>query len=264
MLSGEFDVALEQYLDALKASKTVQDSATVYYALIDFYLSQGQTQKSLEAFKQMAEKYKRILPPKDYLVFRVFYIEPYIIAGEIDEALALLDDLSLMLEAPLDNIVPFGYLHVYLATGAYDKAREAISGAENLIADFGEEMLMAEIFYAQGKMSEKDGKYAEAIEFYNKCHEINSLTYVLNDDIARCYRLQKDYKNAEKTVQTSLKRKPFNPSGNYEAALLYFDMGKEEKGLEYLQRAVDIWKDADPDYEKANDAKEKLNSLKSL
>jgi hypothetical protein len=40
------------------------------------------------------------------------------------------------------------------------------------------------------------------------------------------------------------------------------EMGDEEKGLEYLERAVEIWKDADPDYEKAALARAKLNSMK--
>jgi tetratricopeptide (TPR) repeat protein len=76
--------------------------------------------------------------------------------------------------------------------------------------------------------------------------------------------LQKDYDKAEEMVEISLQRKPFNPAGNYEAALLFMEMGEEEKGLEYLEKAVDIWKDADHDYKPANLAKEKLSSLRSL
>ena len=56
--------------------------------------------------------------------------------------------------------------------------------------------------------------------------------------------------------------KDYKLTCNYEAALLYFETGEEEKGMEYLERAVEIWKDADSDYEKASIAKEKLSSLK--
>lgn len=264
LFSGEFDQAIDEYQQALEESRNVNDSAAVYAALVHYYLIKGQADKSLEAFENMHTKYRTILPPKDFMVFTIFNIEPYLIAGEIDEAMAILDDLSQILEAPLDNVVPFGYLHVYLETGEYGKAREAIAGAEDLIADFGEEMLMGEVYYAQGKMSEKVGEYDEAIEYYSKCHEINSINYNLNDDIARCYRLLEDYDKAEEMVEISLQRKPFNPAGNYEAAMLYLEMGDEEKGLEYLEKAVDIWKDADHDYKPANLAKEKLSSLRNL
>ena len=48
---------------------------------------------------------------------------------------------------------------------------------------------------------------------------------------------------------------------NYEAALLYLEMGEKEKGLEHLRLAVEMWKDADEDYERAAEAKLKLEEL---
>lgn len=81
--------------------------------------------------------------------------------------------------------------------------------------------------------------------------------------LSRCYRNLKDFTEAEKQIQISLTYNPFDPSANYEAALLYLEIGEEEKGMEHLQRAVDIWQDADSDYKKANMAKEKLSELSS-
>ena len=81
-------------MDALESSGSTRDSAVVYTALVGYYLTKGQAAQSLDAHKKMAEKYKIILPPKDYMVFRIFSIDPYIIAGEIDEALALLDHIA--------------------------------------------------------------------------------------------------------------------------------------------------------------------------
>jgi tetratricopeptide (TPR) repeat protein len=121
---------------------------------------------------------------------------------------------------------------------------------------------MANIYHAKGKINELLGEYQKAIENYNNYLEINPTSYLLHSSIARCYRQLKDFKEAEEEIQISLKYRPFNPNSNYEAALLYLEKGDEEIGMEHLERTVDIWKDADSDYDKATIAKEKLSSLK--
>ena len=102
----------------------------------------------------------------------------------------------------------------------------------------------------------------ECKQNYSKCLEIQATDYSLFRAKARCYRMLEEYDKAEVEIQVALRFRSFNAVNNYEAALLYLDMGDEEKGLEYLEKAVDIWKDADSDYEKAKLAKEKLLSLK--
>ena len=122
---------------------------------------------------------------------------------------------------------------------------------------------MIDIYYAQGRLNESLGKYREAIDDYNKVFEMDPTSYHIHSYTSSCYRHLKDYKQAEDEIQIGLKHRPFNPVTNYEAALLYLETGDEEKGMEYLERAVEIWKDADPDYQKAIEAKEKLSSIKA-
>ncbi len=259
---GELDIAFEQYIDALKAARSARDSVSVYNSLQQFYLIKGQADKSLKAFEQKLAKIKTYNPLRNVLVYRVFNIEPYVYAGKLERAYEILEEISAQMEPPLDNVVPFGYMSIYAETGDMEKAREAIAGAEELIKGFGEEMLMENIYYTKGRINELLGDYAKAIINYNKYLETNALSRSIHSKIARCYRLMKDYRKAEEELQISLKYLPFNPSVSYEAALFYLETGEEEKGLEHLERAVEIWKDADSDYEKATNAKEKLSSLK--
>jgi len=264
MNTGKFDLAFEQYKDALRISKTARDSGRVYHALEKFYLNRGQAQKSLESYEMRLTKMKTVLTPKDFMVFSIFTIEPYIIAGKTDKAIDILEELKTKLLPPLDNVVPFGYLYIYAETGDTEKAQEAISGAEDLIKGFGEEMLMANIYYAQGKLNELLGEYRKAIDYYNDFLELNATSYAVHSNIARCYRNLKEYKKAEEEIRISLKYLPFEPISNYEAALLYFEKDDREKGMEHLEKAVEIWKDADSDYKKANIARVKLDSLHAV
>ncbi len=256
--SGSFSESFDVFSDALNSATSNTDSARVYDALQDYYLIKGQMQKSLEQYILKMDIYSRLLIPKEYMVYRVMTIEPYIYAKKIDEAIEILESVHANLDESIQNIVPFGYLFIYAETGDTAKAREAISKAEELIADFGEEMLLANIHYTEARMNEFLGNYEKAIDYYSSCLEMNATTYAFYRGRGRCYRMLDDFEDAEIEIQQALKFRPFNGMNNYEAALLYLEMGEEGKGLEHLERAVEIWKDADPDYEKANIAKDKL------
>jgi hypothetical protein len=54
---------------------------------------------------------------------------------------------------------------------------------------------------------------------------------------------------------------PASGFSHYEYALLYLDMGKNEKSIEQLNEALEIWKNADPEFIPAQMVKDKLKEL---
>jgi tetratricopeptide (TPR) repeat protein len=261
MHSGEFEEAFKGFSDALNSAATSIDSLRVYNALQNYYLNLGQAQNKLLCYQNGMAILKKLLPPKDYLVNAVFSIEPYIIAGRLDEAAAILEEVRKKLEPPIDKIVPFGYLFIYAETGDTAKAREAIIGAEELIEAFGEDMLRGNVVYAKARINEFLGEYEAAIENYREGLDMNATRYSFYRGISRCYRNMEEYDKAEAEIEKALLLRPFNPMNIYEAALLYLETGENEKGMQLLSKAVGIWENADPDYERANEAKEKYESL---
>jgi tetratricopeptide (TPR) repeat protein len=105
-------------------------------------------------------------------------------------------------------------------------------------------------------------EYEAAIENYHLYLEIIPTASGMHSRIARCYRHMKDYRKAKDEINISLEYYPFDANVNLEAGLIYLESGDEKEAKEYLERAMEIWKDADEDYEEANLAKEKLDSLK--
>ncbi|MEN8224447.1 MAG: tetratricopeptide repeat protein [Bacteroidota bacterium] len=259
--TGKFDLAYDQYLDALNVSRSARDSGSVFNAMEQFYLVKGQAAKSLELHELKLSKFRTFLSPKDMMVYQILNMDAYVNAGKPERAFAILEEIRGKMTPPLDKVVPLGYMFVYSETGDFENAAEAIASTEELIESFGEETLKAYVYLAKGKLNEFRGDYKLAIGNYNDFLAMNPTSYILKTYIARCYRLLKDYKKAEAEIQISLKYHPFSPQSNYEAALLYIERGDMEKGMEYLEKAVDIWKDADSDYDKASIAKEKLTSL---
>ena len=55
-----------------------------------------------------------------------------------------------------------------------------------------------------------------------------------------------------------LKLDPYHPKAHHELALSYNAMKNNEKAIEHIQIAVNIWKDADKEFSIAQDAKSKL------
>ena len=55
-----------------------------------------------------------------------------------------------------------------------------------------------------------------------------------------------------------VKLDPYHPKTHYELALSYNEMKNNDKAIEHMQIAVDIWKDADKEFSIAQDAKSKL------
>ena len=55
-----------------------------------------------------------------------------------------------------------------------------------------------------------------------------------------------------------LKLDPYRPKTHYELSLSYNAMNNNDKAMEHLQIAIDIWKDADKEFSIAKDAQTKL------
>ncbi len=256
--SGEYKKALSEYENALSYCKNGRDSVRVFASLKTYYLLKGQNDLALEYQKKRIEAMKSHRSPKDLYVMQTFTIDAYMRAGEDQEGLILIKKMEDQLEPPLDKIIPLGYLLAYAEQGDAEKAEEYIPGVEELIKAFGEEIMVSNLYYAQGKIAEIREQYEPAIEYYTKYLELNPTNYDIHHMIARNYRKLKKFRKAENHIEIGMVHNPYNPEHNLEAALLYYEMGESDKALEQLELAILIWKDADEDYKPASEANEKL------
>jgi len=62
-------------------------------------------------------------------------------------------------------------------------------------------------------------------------------------------------------IKKTLKVDPFDPKANYELALVYLDQGEKEKAITYLKVALDVWKNADPNFKPAQQARQKMAEI---
>jgi len=264
MQLGNFTEALDQNLEALKKCKTSSDSMKVYNSLESYYELMGQMNESVKYMELKFKEAEKYTSPKNILVSKVFDIDKYTKAGKENEAFKMLKDIEKQFETPIDKVVYFGYLLVYLELEDIDNARKAIIEAEKIIEGFGEEILRVLIIYGQARIYEIKGEYENAIDSYLKVLEFQPTGIHINRYIGRCYRKLNEFKKAEEHLLIALKDSPYNPENNYETTLLYLDKGENDKAFEHLKTANDVWKDADSNYKPAQKARAKLEEMELL
>ena len=91
--------------------------------------------------------------------------------------------------------------------------------------------------------------------------ELSPRSIGYNTEIGNCYRETGQFAEAESHLKLVLASYPFSPTANYELALVYADMGDREKALEHLRTAIAVWAEAEPIFQPAQEARDKLVEL---
>lgn len=255
---GHMDKASQQFSDLLQLSRTAKEREKAYTALADFCDLKGQMKKALEYTKlshKAAAEYKM---PLFAAIGKIGLMDAYIKAGKEKEAFQALAALESELKPPFNKWLSIGYLLVYIALEKPGEAEKSLAGVRDIIASFGAESLRFLIYKGQGKIHGLRGEYAEAIKSYEAAFKERPASEDFLLDIGRCYRHLKQYGKAEEFIMKYLKIKPFHPGAHYYLALVYLDRGDKEKAIKHLKIAVEVWKEADPDYKLAQKAKDQL------
>ena len=171
--------------------------------------------------------------PPFVLIFGKFaYLTKYVQISKKELAFQTIETMKTQFAPPLDKFASVGNLKIYKELEDTKNLEKAIEEVEILIQTFGIEILRPLIFSAKGKNHEIKGEFEQTILMYQKELELKPTSITINIDIGRCYRKMKEFKKAEKFLQKTLIILPFDPKTHYELALLYNDMGKNEKAVE--------------------------------
>ena len=255
---GNSEQALEYYREALQLSKTPNDSAGAYLRLRNFYETRGQLGKAIEYMHLAWAENDKLSAPLSRALMRLNSLAIYAKAGREELAFQTIESISGQLSPPWDRYPPLAYLRVYLELEDADNAQKAYEEFEPFIDVSAFESYRDWIIYAQGRVHEMRGGYEQALPSYENVLERephNPFAYFL---IGRCYRYLQDHGKAVEHLKKGLKLAPFDPALHYEMALIHWNMDKKEKALEHLRIALDVWKEADPEFKRAQEAREKL------
>jgi class 3 adenylate cyclase/tetratricopeptide (TPR) repeat protein len=262
--TGNIDEVSKYCDEALTAARSAQDSSIVYYSIMNYYSLKGQMLISLEYLDKYLHESAKYLPPFMNLFNSFEGLDLYIQAKKSEEAITILQNTHKDLQPPYDKLISLGYLFFYLETKNAEEAEKYISEVEEFIKGFGFEFLRPALTDARGKIAEIRNDYKSALMSYQEYLKSKPNEYETYQWISRCYRELGEFKDAEKNIEFALKQHPFNPENNYEAAMLYMKRNDKQKAKEYLDRALEVWKDADATYEPYQKALELKKQLEAV
>jgi tetratricopeptide (TPR) repeat protein len=144
-----------------------------------------------------------------------------------------------------------------------DVAEKAIEIVDQGIQTVGFDLLKSVVVRGRARLAEMRGHCEEAIKYRQEQLALEPNSLGVHSEMARCYRTLGQIPSALEHAQMTLKARPFDARANYEIALDYLANNDRAKALEHLRRAVEVWRDADPTYSLANEAKKKLREVEA-
>jgi class 3 adenylate cyclase/tetratricopeptide (TPR) repeat protein len=248
LIQGELVKAEKIYNEALVSSKSPDDSASVYFRMAEYYHFRGELRKAIELYTIGMEIFSRYSTPLEIAQKSDDITDYYIQCGRAEEAFIMLKKSEEQLGSQYKNICAFGYLNYYIELGNADEAGKYLPPAIQALEDFGLQIDRDEILLAKAQIAELRQEYGTALDYFQKYREMNPTSWKTMGDISRCQRKTGELKKAKKSVELCLIHIPYDPSSNYEAAMLYLEMNDMQKAGEYLQRTLEIWQNADTNY----------------
>jgi len=275
---GNFQKGHDLLDEAFQYCRTPRDSLGWYLVLMGFYGYRGQMKKGMESnllfFELLDRRY--VSGPKIIAWAKMKYgFENYYSTEGRKIQYRILDSLQNKL-SPSDKILAhFAFADYHLQANDISNAEKEVAKAESLkqlsIRNIWElHVYDAEIKWRKTSVNGLKGHLneKEAFEYYESMwgteggvNTWGARSWQPNPLIGRLYNRLGNLKKAENTLQAYLKRVPFRPDAHYEIALVYADMGKKDKAIEHLNKALWVWAEADTDYIPAKKAREKLAEL---
>jgi tetratricopeptide (TPR) repeat protein len=260
---GNFEAEVAQLEDALRRSRTLEDSGTVLTALRSAFSFRGLASNAVEILETELEVSAQVLAAVQYHVTRLMTLDLYMQAGRLEEAERIYQEAAGELRAPFDKLASLGRLAIALELDDADAAAPALGDLREFVESFGAGTLLPNVRQTQGRIHELRGEYDLAIESYQAQLEIDRTNMSVLRDIGRCYRQLGDHDEARELLDEARRVVPKDPKTLYELALIAAEEGDIETAVNHLESALEVWNGADPGFEDAARAREKLETLQA-
>jgi len=262
---GDFERAVQYREQAHAASRSPQDRFAVYGFDESLHYRHGRFDELEKDYERRLAVASEFMDPVNMMInqgtseFLRYAHE----AGREASALRELDRVSGQVSPPFDGLLAFAYLQIYQGLGNRAETLIWIDRLDTTIEALGMEVLRVRVHLATGRVAEMEGDCPEAIADYGRAIEINPGSLTPRVWTARCQLALDDATAAEATLLEILRVTPAYPKVRYQLALVYQEMGRTEDAIEQLQAVLEIWKDADPEFIPAQEARARLAELEA-
>lgn len=255
---GNFDKEMDYYKKALKKAKLARDSSQVMQWMEYHYVRLGQIQKSLDLMEKRFEVESQYLTP--YQV-RGELISPnhFMTQSQINKTEAhykkCLDYLNLYAPEDEEKRCFLEIVHT-----VFNPSVDITTVFENCQAIYEDGASQNEKALVQAFFAKNTGNYKEAIKLFSLIEKEAPDIY-FQRMLAESYFAEANYEKALEYYKKTLLEHPQYPEVFAEIAYVYQAKGDKEAAKSYLDKALAIWTNPDPEYIPAQKAKAALEAL---
>lgn len=258
---GDFAETERLYEESLRRARSLKDSSAVLNNLLNYHYQRGQGDLAIQALDRRWRLMKQYQTPFEigmemisYGIIRVYYDigRELVIREKLDQYFREYPDQTGLLTCAAD-------INYYIATEDRLLLNSSMAKCEKIVEAFGGATMMTMVRAYQAKVN---GNYVESTRLFETFfNSIGTQIDIAAIELGENYRLAGNAEKAIDMLTNGLKNNPYEPSMHFQLGLSYRDIGKNELARQSLETALDIWKEADPEFKPAIKAREALAKL---
>jgi tetratricopeptide (TPR) repeat protein len=262
---GAFDPALAQYESLLVEANSSADRGRTLRQIERLYGVRGQWAEAVKYMERGLDAFAEELPPLQVLANRSEGAYKYVRAGQPERAISVLDSAAEQMPIDVGNLfsanLAIGYLFVHLEMNDAEAARASIALSDSIRVATGFDLIGRAVVFGWGRLAELEGRYEDAITHYEQFLESEPAEAETRGRLGRCQLEAGRFADARKSLEHANALDRSNADVLVDLARFHRTKGDPNLARDYLEQAVDIWKDADPGYEPAENARALLKEL---
>ncbi len=269
---GYFKQAEERLDGQLRDDLRPQQRVQVLGASAEVAIVRGQIERAITLQAEINEIAKGFMPP----LVRLMSIESQqtnllVLLGKTDEAIAIADQITAQLQAPIDAYMNFNYTSIYDAANDREAYRDWVNRTlqvQDQLPPFFQPFIEMRL----ARLAIWDEEFDVAMPHLDRASELlgQSLIQVFQSNLnsstihvilAELYLEAKALDESRERLEGILKIFPANGYAKLVSAKVHAAQGNEEAGREALVEALEIWSDADADYIRGVESRSLLDRL---
>lgn len=263
--TGQWDEAEKLMQRMLSETESIATLREISMDLLRFYSTQGRAKEAIEIYKRGVRDYAEVWALSARALAFVNNVPIWNQSGREEEAAQILADYKKELEPPLDTTVDFGYVFYYLDLEQTDKAEEVLIGMKDRLDALRFSWGGVHSFELNSKMRihQQRGELDEAFEIMEEIKALTPENFVGQSAEASLLLDAKRYDASEKLLKKLLKVGPYNTNIMVQLARICEETDRVDEAIGWLEKALEVWVKADPEYIPASEARADIARLKA-
>ncbi len=256
--SGKYDDAKEKYLATLDMLPSEELKARVYAGLAFVDRAQGKYDDAIQHLKQ-ALKFPTTEEGKSN--YNMMLAGIYLRKGRYDSTIAI---VRKSLSFDRRNFYIYNVIvDAFLKLGQIDSSKKYAEALDKLIEKSKYEILRSLHFEMMAKIGAAEGKYEDAIAYYEKIIIANPEAEAVYENIGDVYLECNQPLKAIASYQKYLQKNPHQALAKYHLAVAYDMAGDKRNAQKNLNEFLKMWEHADPDVPELVKAKDLLKEWRA-